>query len=345
VKFEFVAIVRNGKVPSRALNAGTKATFGTLSDMELRLFTEPQLGASYDDLLAVARAAERLDFGAFFRSDHYLAFHSGIPPRPGLTDAWTTLAALARDTSTIRLGTLMSAATFRLPGPLAVAVTQVDQMSGGRVELGIGAAWHVDEHRAFGIPFPPTGERFERLEEQFEILTGLWRTPRGEHFSFHGHHYQLEDNPALLRPVQQPHPPIIVGGLGATRTPGLAARFANEFNVPFAPVDQARRQFERVWEACVVADRDPLAIDMSVALTVCCGRTDAEVARRRAATGRDADELRQMGATGTPGEVVETLRAFAEEGAKRVYLQLLDLTDLDQVELIAAEVMPHVRAT
>ena len=312
--------------------------------MELRLFTEPQLGASYDDLLAVAKAAERLDFGAFFRSDHYVAFHSGIPPRPGLTDAWTTLAALARDTSTIRLGTLMSAATFRLPGALAVSVTQVDQMSDGRVELGLGAAWHEDEHRAFGIPFPPTRERLERLEEQLEILTGLWRTPRGERFSFHGQHYQLEDNPALLRPVQQPHPPIIVGGLGATRTPALAARFADEYNVPFAPVDRARRQFERVWEACVVANRDPLAIDMSVALTVCCGRDDAEVARRRAATGRDADELRQSGATGTPAEVVATLGAFAEQGAKRVYLQLLDLTDFDQVELIAAEVMPHVRA-
>jgi F420-dependent oxidoreductase-like protein len=312
--------------------------------MELRLFTEPQSGASYDDLLAVALAAERLDFGAFFRSDHYLAFHSGVPPRPGLTDAWTTLAALARDTSTIRLGTLMSAATFRLPGPLAVTVTQVDQMSGGRVELGIGAAWQVDEHRAFGIPFPPTGERLERLAEQFEILTGLWRTPRGEHFSFHGHHYQLEDNPALLRPVQQPHPPVIVGGLGAVRTPALAARFADEYNVPFASVDQARRQFERVWEACAAAGRDPLGIDMSVALTVCCGRDSTEIATRRAATGRDAEELRQMGATGTPEEVVATLRAYAAQGAKRAYLQLLDVTDFDQIELIAEEVMPHVRA-
>src|SRR2546421_350164 len=193
--------------------------------MQLRVFTEPQQGATYDDLLRVARAAEELGFDAFFRSDHYHAMGRG-DGLPGPTDAWVTLAALARETSRIRLGTLLTSATFRLPGPLAIAVTQVDAMSGGRVELGLGAGWFDREHEAYGIPFPPVAERFDRLEEQLTIVTGLWETPVGERFSFAGRHYTVERSPALPRPVQQPRPPVIVGGHGAKRTPALAARFA-----------------------------------------------------------------------------------------------------------------------
>ena len=168
--------------------------------MELRVFTEPQQGATYDDLVTVAKEAEDLGFGAFFRSDHYLGM--GTEGLPGPSDAWITLAGIARETSTIRLGTLMTSATFRLPGPLAISVANVDQMSGGRVELGFGAGWFTEEHTAYGIPFPDTGERFDRFEEQLAIITGLWATPVGERFTHDGKHYQVQDSPALPKPVQ-----------------------------------------------------------------------------------------------------------------------------------------------
>jgi len=216
--------------------------------MELRIFTEPQQGATYDDLLAVARTAEELGFGAFFRSDHYLGM--GTEGLPGPSDAWVTLAGLARDTSTIRLGTMMTSATFRHPGPLAITVANVDQMSGGRVELGLGAGWFEQEHTAYGIPFPGTGERFDRFEEQLAIITGLWATPDGERFGFEGARHRLADSPALPKPVQRPRPPVLVGGLGKKRTPALAARFADEFNLPFADEETTRAQFERVRRAC-----------------------------------------------------------------------------------------------
>ena len=215
-----------GKLPSPRIRAFAHGSAGPIdSSMRLRIFTEPQQGATYDDLLAVARTAEELGFDAFFRSDHYLRMGDG-DAGPGPTDAWVTLAGLARETSRVRLGTLVTAGTFRLPGPLAIAVAQVDAMSGGRVELGIGAGWFEDEHRAHGIPFPPTRERFDRLEEQLAIITGMWTTPVGERFSYHGRYYELTDSPALPKPVQRPHPPIIIGGYGTKRTPALAARYA-----------------------------------------------------------------------------------------------------------------------
>ena len=179
--------------------------------MQLRIFTEPQQGADYGRLLAVARAAEELGFGAFFRSDHYLKMQ-GTTGLPGPTDAWITLAGLARETSRIRLGTLMSPVTFRYPGPLAISVAQVDEMSGGRVELGLGTGWFGDEHTAYGIPFPPMTDRFAMLEEQLAIITGLWETPEGETFTFQGTHYPVADSPALPKPVQRPRPPVIIGG-------------------------------------------------------------------------------------------------------------------------------------
>lgn len=309
--------------------------------MQLRIFTEPQQGASYDTLLRVARATEELGFDAFFRSDHYLKMGgSGLP---GPTDAWVTLAGLARDTSHVRLGVLVSAATFRLPGPLAVSVAQVDQMSGGRVEFGLGTGWYEQEHTAYGIPFPELGERFERVEEQYDIVTGLWRLPEGETFSHTGKHYTIRDSPGLPKPVQSPTPPILVGGGGPSRTPRLAARHADEFNIPFASLSRTSEQFANVRQACTEAGRDPAGLIYSAAQVVCCGRDEAEVKRRADAIGRDPGELRENGLAGTPGEVADTIGTFAEAGAQRIYLQVLDLADLDHLDLIAQEVMPQVR--
>jgi F420-dependent oxidoreductase-like protein len=308
--------------------------------MDLRIFTEPQFGATYDEQLRLARASEDAGFDAYFRSDHLLSFMGHGEPGP--TDTWTTLAGLARETSRIRLGTLVTSMTFRHPGMLALSVTQVDAMSGGRVELGLGAGWFDGEHEAFGIPFPPMRERFERLEEQLEILTGLWTTPPGTKFDFPGKHYQLSGNPALPRPTQQPHPPVIVGGLGAKTTPRLAARFASEFNVPFAPLDDVRRINANVDEACTAAGRDPASLRRSMALTICIGRDDAELARRADAIGRPLAHLRDQLA-GTPSEIVDRIGAIGELGLTRVYLQTLDIRDLDQIDLIASDVMPQVR--
>jgi alkanesulfonate monooxygenase len=308
--------------------------------MLLRIFTEPQQGATYGQLVRMAQAAESAGFDAFFRSDHFLAI--GGDGRPGPTDAWLTLAAIARETERIRLGTLVTSATFRLPGLLAVQVAQVDDMSGGRVELGLGAGWYDAEHSANGVPFPTLGERFERLEETFAILTGLWGTPDGETFTFEGTHYQLKDNPGLPKPAQRPHPPLIVGGWGATRTPRLAASYAREFNLPFASPSDTGAQFARVRSACEDRGRDPATIVYSTAQTVCCGADEKEVARRAAAIGREPDELRQHAVAGTPDEVVERIEAYAAIGAGRAYLQLLDLDDLDHVDLLANEVLPRV---
>jgi alkanesulfonate monooxygenase len=307
--------------------------------VKLRIFTEPQQGATYFDLLAVAQRAEQHGFDAFFRSDHYLAM--GAPGLPGPSDAWTTLAGIARETSTIRLGTLVNSATFRLPGPLAITVANVDAMSNGRVELGLGAGWFAAEHEAYGIPFPPLGERFDRLEEQLAVISGLWGTPSGSTFDHAGAQYQLANSPALPKPVQSP-PPIIIGGGGAKRTPALAARYAAEFNLPFSTRERFVEQRDRVRGACDAIGRDPDSLTYSCALVVCIGKDDAEVARRAALLGREVGELRTNGLCGTPAEAVERLSQWAAVGAERVYLQMLDLADLEQIDLIAAEVMPHV---
>jgi F420-dependent oxidoreductase-like protein len=305
---------------------------------DLRIFTEPQQGASYGQLLAVAQRAEQLGFGAFFRSDHFLKMGDG-DGLPGPTDAWVTLAGLACETSTIRLGTLVTSMTFRLPGPLAISVAQVDEMSNGRVELGLGAGWYQQEHEAYGIPFPPLGERFDRLEEQLGIITGMWSTPVGETFESPGGHYPVSNSPALPKPVQSPVP-IVIGGGGPKRTPALAARFASEFNTPFVPIDVFSAQCDRVRAACVAIDRDPASMTFSAALVACCGVDDVEVDRRAAAIGREPAELRQNGAAGTPDEVAATVRAWADAGAERIYLQVLDLADLDHLDLLATEVAP-----
>jgi F420-dependent oxidoreductase-like protein len=307
--------------------------------VSLRIFTEPQFGATYDDQLAVAREAEALGYDAFFRSDHYLTMGPGLG-EPGPTDAWITLAGLARETERIRLGTLVTAATFRLPGPLAISVAQVDAMSGGRVELGLGSGWFEEEHRAYGIPFPPLGERFAKLEEQLAIITGLWQTPVGERFSFAGTHYTLTDSPALPKPVQSPRPPVIVGGWGRKRTPALAARYADEFNLPFAPLADVRPQIDAAIAACEAAGRDPATMTWSAALVLCCGEDEETFRKRAAAIGQEPDQLRSTGAAGTVAEVTERLGAYVEAGIERFYLQTLDLADLDHIRLVAAEVAP-----
>ncbi len=310
--------------------------------MQLRVFTEPQQGADYATLLRVAQASADLGFDAFFRSDHYLRM-GDVSGLPGPTDAWITLAGLARETTGIRLGTLMTAATFRYPGPLAITVAQVDQMSGGRVEFGLGAGWYEQEHAAYGIPFPGVRERFDRLEEQLAVLTGLWEAPEGGAFTYQGEYYAVTDSPALPKPAQRPRPPVIIGGTGPSRTPRLAAKFADEYNVPFAHLSDTGAAFGRVQEACAAAGRHESSMIYSAAQVVCCGKSPAEQTRRARAIGVGLSELRVSGLAGTPDEIAEKIGHFAAVGAERIYLQVLDLDDMDHLELIASEVLPQVR--
>ena len=305
--------------------------------MEYCLFTEPQQGFSYDDQLAFARSAEAHGLDGFFRSDHYLRMGDG-DPFPGPTDAWTTLAGLARETSRIRLGTLVSSVTYRVPGILAIQVAQVDAMSGGRVELGLGTGWFEAEHAAYGIPFPP--RRFDLLEEQLAVVTGLWSTPAGETFSFDGKHYRLDAAPALPKPVQSPVP-VIVGGGGPKRTPALAARFATEFNIGFVPEDVVAEKFAGVRAACEDIGRDPATLKLSVALPTIVGADDATIERRAAAIGQSRAEF-DNGANliGRPEEIAAKVERLRDLGAERVYFQLLDLRDVDHADEIGTDLLP-----
>jgi F420-dependent oxidoreductase-like protein len=253
-----------------------------------------------------------------------------------------TLAAIARETTRIRLGTLVTPVTFRFPGPLAIQVAQADEMSGGRVELGLGAGWYDAEHAAYAIPFPPTGDRFAMLEEQLEIVTGLWKTPAGEQYSFAGAHHSVVDSPALPKPVQQPGPPIVIGGWGTKRTPRLAARYAAEFNMPFAPVSYFREGCDHVRAACEAIGRDPATMKFTVATVVSVGTNEDDFRRRAVASGQDPDQMRAGAAAGTPDEVVERIREFEREGAQTVYLQYHTLDDPDHLELIGTEVLPKI---
>lgn len=303
--------------------------------MSYRVFIEPQQGTTYDEIVALARAAEAAGFDGFFSSDHYLRMGDGSPG-PGPTDAWTTLAGLARDTSRLRLGTLVTPVTFRLPGPHVIAVAQIDAMSKGRVELGLGAGWFDQEHKAHGIPFPATRERFERLEDYLAIVTGMWAAPAGERFSYTGRHWSVTDSPGLPKPVQAGGVPIVMGGAGAKRTPRLAATYASDFNVPFCPVDFVKTQHDRVRAACEAQGRDPATMVYSAALVCCVGATEAEYRNRAAVYGRDPAELRENGACGSPEEVLAKLDVYRAAGVERFYLQLLDITDVDQVSLLGS---------
>jgi F420-dependent oxidoreductase-like protein len=309
--------------------------------MKLRIFTEPQQGADYTTLLKIAKATEDLGFDAFFRSDHYVKM-GDVSGLPGPTDAWITLAGLAVQTERIKLGTLVSPVTFRYPGPLAISVAQVDQMSGGRVELGLGTGWFDAEHEAYAIPFPGLGDRFGLLEEQLAIITGMWSTPAGEEFSYSGTHYQVARSPALPKPVQ-PKLPIVIGGGGQKRTPRLAAAYADEYNAAFDRVSGTLAAYDRVRAAVEKAGRAADSMIYSSAQTVCCGRDQAEIERRVAAIGRKLDdEMRETSLVGTPDELVAKIKQFEEIGTERIYLQVLDLDDLDHLELIASEVLSAI---
>ena len=308
--------------------------------MKLRIFTEPQQGASYDQLLAVAQRAEKLGFDAFFRSDHFLKMGS-VNGNPGPSDAWTTLAGIARETSTIRLGTLVNSATFRHPAITAVSVANVDAMSHGRVELGLGAGWFEEEHKAYGFDFLPLGQRFDVLSEQLAVISGLWSTPLGETFNFTGNHYTLENSPALPKPVQS-SVPIIIGGRGLKKTPALAAQYATEFNMPFVVIDDFVGQCSRVREACTAIGREPSTLKYTCAQTIVCGVDNAEVARRAKYIGREVAELTESGLCGTPDQVIAKIKQWGAAGSETVYLQILDLDDLEHLDLIAKQVLPHI---
>ncbi len=308
--------------------------------MELCIFTEPQQGASYEDLLAVAQAAERNGFTGFFRSDHYLKMGDGSG-LPGPTHAWVTLAGLARETSTIRLGTLVSPITFHEPGPLAIMAAQVDAMSGGRVDFGVGSGWFEAEHKAYGLRFGTLDERMTRFEEAMVHIVGLWSTPEGETYTNSGAEWNFSDSPALPKPAQSPHPPIIIGGRGKRRTPALVAKYAAEFNTPFVPEADAPAIYERIFDACRSIGRTDMP-RLSAALVVCAGLDDAQVNRRAAAIGREVPELRESGVAGTPGEIIEKLNRYESMGVSRIYLQVLDIHDLEHVDFIGSEILPHV---
>ncbi|MFI5706498.1 TIGR03560 family F420-dependent LLM class oxidoreductase [Kribbella sp. NPDC051620] len=306
-------------------------------------FVEPQQGAGYDKILRFAHAVEEAGFDGLFLSDHYLA-EGEIPAGMGPSDAWLTLSALSRDTSRLRLGTLMSSATFRLPGPLAVAAAQLDQMSGGRLEVGLGAGWYEAEHHTHGIPFPSVADRFARFTEQLEILRGLWRSSETGSFSYHGAHYRLKNCPALPIPVQPGGPPLIVGGRGPRRSPAIAARYADEFNIPFADLNVLVDRIAKVSAACTAVGRDPLDLRISTVLTVCCGATEAETSVRERRMEPYAGAGRGVLAQGSPVAVLTRLEVLGAIGLHRVYLQFLDVEDLDHPRLIGAEVIAPIRA-
>ena len=305
--------------------------------MRARVLLEPRYGATYGQLVAMAQTAEAAGFDAFFRSDHYLgidADDTSLVP----TDSWTTIAGLARETSRIRLGTLMTAVTFRHPGQLAIAVATADAMSGGRVELGIGTGWYEREHRYFGIPFPSTSERFERLEEALAIITGLWTTPPGERFSFDGAHWQLEGCANFPQPVQEPHPRIIVGGVGPRRTPRIAARYADEFNAALSGSESG--VIENFHRICGEVGRDRATVTISTVVPVSCGTTKVEAEARRDRLGDAGRRLLSSGVVGTPADVVARAEASRAAGAEVVYFHVYDGEDLDHVRLLGEEVVP-----
>lgn len=323
--------------------------------MQCRIFTDPSNGATYRDLRESAILAEELGFAGFFMSDHYLPFVGD--GRPGPTDVWTTLAGLARDTARIRLGSLVTSVTFRHPGPLAIVVAQVDAMSEGRVEFGIGAGYFEPEHLAYGIPFPPAAQRFDRLGEALELITGLWETPVGQAYSYDGRCFRVRDSPALPKPWQSPRPPIILGGVGKKRTPALAARFADEFNLQTsrrrAPADQHKSelkandvvaQLDRVRAAAEEIGREPGEIAFSMSALVAVGHT-----RGQAQAGLDPARFGSQTFDGTalagsPAYVVDQLGAYAELGISRVYVRAPTTMGglAANFELFAAEVLPQL---
>lgn len=314
--------------------------------MRFCLMLEGQEGVTWPQWLAVAEAAERLGFEALFSSDHYFSVQ-GVPGR-GSNDAWTILAGLAARTERLRLGTLVSPVTFRHPAVLAKVATTVDHISGGRVEIGIGAGWWEEEHRTHGFPFPPVPERFEIFEEQVEIVHGLLTQER---FSFKGSHYALEDCEFLHAPIQRPHPPIVLGGTTAgPRMQRLVARFADEFNTVGGTPEEVRARFERIRAGLREAGRDPAEVTTSLMTWFYVGRDEDEV-RERIERARRRDpkagpyeaylaELSRDCIVGTPERAVARLREYEAAGVQRIVLNHELVDDLDHVELVAREIVP-----
>ena len=303
--------------------------------MRLRVLLEPHHGATYQQILALATAAEEGGFDAFFRSDHYLGIDANDTTYQP-TDSWTTLAGLAVQTSRVRLGTLVNASTFRLPGQLAVEVATVDQMSHGRAELGIGAAWYEREHQYFGIPFPALGERFDRLEEQLAILTGIWDTKPGERFSFEGKHYQVTDCASIPRWAARPK--IIIGGAGAKRTPTLAAKYADEFNGALGlDVRERYANFRRICED--VVGRDPATVRLSATVPVAIGRDADDLDKRLKSLGEPGARLLAAGVTGYADDVIRAVEDVASQGADTVYFHVYGPSDVAHIELLGEQVV------
>jgi F420-dependent oxidoreductase-like protein len=315
--------------------------------MDVCLMVEGQEGVTWDQWVGLARACERYGFEGLFRSDHYLSFWH--PSEEGALDAWATISALAAVTERIRLGTMVSPVTFRHPAQLAKAVVTADHVSGGRVELGMGAGWFEREHAAFGFAFPPMGERMELLAEQVEIVHRLWGGD-GDEVTFAGAHYRLEACPALPRPLQRPHPPLIVGGGAGPRSAAIAARWADEYDLVYVDPAGAKDRVARVSAACEAIDRDPSSVRRSLLTKAIVGTDDDEVRRRVGAlmartnesgdAGAFLDDLRASHVAGTVEQVVERLDEYAAAGIQRVLLHQLVHDDLESVELIGREIVP-----
>jgi len=309
--------------------------------MRYAIMIEPQQGLSYDDILAVALAAERAGIETFYRSDHYSSFpDAGL----GTTDAWATTAGLARDTSTIKLGVLVSPAIFRLPGPFAKTVATVHEMSGGRVEVGLGAGWHEGEARQFGVPFPPVGERMDMLEEYANVVRGLWQQPAG--WSFEGKHYRVEDALFAPRPDDGGRPPVhvVMGGDGKPRSCRLAAEHADEYNVVFATPERVRTAYDGIRQACDRRGRDADEIVRSALCGVLVGADEADYRRRQqrqdevlgdSAVGVEppADRAGRW-LLGTPEQALERVAALEAAGVQRIVLHDYLPDDLDMIELL-----------
>jgi alkanesulfonate monooxygenase SsuD/methylene tetrahydromethanopterin reductase-like flavin-dependent oxidoreductase (luciferase family) len=312
--------------------------------MDVRILAESQQGATYDQQLTLAKSLEDWGYDGFFRADHLQREGTAIG-LTGPTDVWVTLAGLARETTRIRLGSLMCSSTFRNPAHLAIIVAQIDAMSHGRIEMGLGAGSYPPEHYSLDFPLASMRDRFDGLEEQLELITGLWTAPLGELYSYEGKQYRVQDYPALVRPVQTPHPPIIIGGHGLKRTPALAARYANEYNIDGVGPVACTQAYDRVRRACERIERDPAEVTFSAALTLCIGTSKADIERRTAVlhdrVGEDPTTIIANGLCGSPAEVIDRLACFNDAGAERVYLQLFDLTDLDQLQLFGDDVLPH----
>lgn len=316
--------------------------------MDVCLMIEGQEGVTWAQWVQLARACEDLGYQGLFRSDHYLSFWR--PTERGALDAWATIAALGAITERIRLGSMVSPVTFRHPAMLAKSVVTADHASGGRVELGMGAGWFEREHAAFGFPFPPVRERVDLLTEQVEIVHRLWGAD-GDEVTFEGAHYRLDACPALPRPVQDPHPPLIIGGGAGPRSAALAARWADEYDVVYADPARAKELMERVSAACVAIGRDPATIRRSLLVKVLVGTDEHDLRRKAAAlmawqnedgdVGAFLDDLRATQVAGTVEQVLERLAEYAAVGIDRVLVHQLVHTDLESVELIGREIVPE----